>query len=231
MVKVNKPRGSSNKENKNKIKSKMSSEVDHRRSSGVSSHVNLRRSKSVRESLRIIGTKFLHHRHDVQKSPSLTNITDEDNNYQKFIYENGGIQTILKTPMDKPIFPKNKNYFKNLDFLHKNKQTDFLVSDIPETIAPKAAALLEIPLKENVSSKTSSYAMYKAKRCSKLSESDVDKIEEEDIIEELKMHDSNFSRNSFRLSMSTKRKNWSSFTSSTSSMYSVFLFYVFFYHS
>lgn len=211
MVKVK----NSGKENKKK----MSEIVEHRRSSGVSQH-NLRRSKSVRESLRIIGTKFLHHRHDVQKSPSLSNITDEDNNYQKFVFENEGIQTILKTPMDKPVLQKkNHNYFKNLDFLHKNKPENFPIGDIPETIAPKAAALLEIPIKENVQVKNSAYALYKAKRCSKLSESDVDKIEEEDIIEELRIHDGNFSRNSFRLSMSTKRKHtWSSF-SSTSSMY------------
>lgn len=88
-------------------------------------------------------------------------------------------------------------------------------------VAPKAAALLEIPLRENgAAEKRNAYAMYKAKRTSKLSESDSDKIDEEDVVEELRpSSEGNFNRGAFRLSMSSKRRNavWSSF-SSTSSM-------------
>lgn len=193
-------------------KKKKMSELIERRRSSVNQH-NLRRSKSVRESLRIIGTKFLHQRHEVTKSPSLSNITDEDNNYEKFFDENE-VQTILKTPMDKP----KKHYF-HLDFLGKHKSDLHL--DIPEMVAPKAAALLEIPIRENCcnANGTGTKKQYAhKKRISKFSESEIDKIDEEvDSLEDLK---NDFSRGSFRLSMSVKRRNtmWSSF-SSTSSTY------------
>lgn len=183
------------------LKKKKMSELVERRRTNTNQH-NLRRSKSVRESLRIIGTKFLHHRHEVTKSPSLSNITDEDNNYEKFFDENE-VQTILKTPMEKP----KKHYF-HLDFLGKNKNDLHL--DLPEVVAPKAAALLEIPIKENCNK---SQYIYK-KRVSKFSESEIDKIEEEESLEDLK---SDFTRGSFRLSMSKRRNTMFSSFSSTSS--------------
>lgn len=226
MVKVKK------KENDKENKKRKMSEVVQRRQSGVNQH-NLRRSKSVRESLRIIGTKFLHHqKHDVRKSPSLSNITDEDNNYDLIFDDAEGIHTILKTPMEQNPTgigqkPKHTNIFKNFDFLHPKHKSSENVTNIPEVVAPKAAALLEIPLKENQyqngKNHTTAYELYKAKRVSKLSESE-DKIEEEDDIDDLKhfRHDGTqtLNRNTLRLSMNTKRRNtmWTSF-SSTSSTY------------
>lgn len=206
MVKVKK----NDKENKKKM-----SDVAQR--NGVN-HTNLRRSKSVRESLRLIGTKFLH-KHDVRKSPSLSNISDED------IFDfDGGIQTILKTPMDHPVSKKHGLF--HFDFFNGRK--DF--TELPEVVAPKAAALLEIPLKDNRLQQPNgkngqtAYALYRAKRVSKLSESEADKIdEEEDGVEEYRKEfgefdgTQSFHRNSFRLSMSTKRRNtmWTSYSTSS----------------
>lgn len=163
----------------------MSELVERRRS--TNQH-NLRRSKSVRESLRMIGTKLLHHRHDVRKSPSLSNIADEEveeceNNHVLFDAP-AAVRTILKTPME----GRGSGYLR-----------------LPDS-----------PLKENLYKNP--YAIYKAKRVAKYSESDVDKIDEEDC--EQLLRPSDFNRGSFRLSMSAKRRTnmWSSF-SSTSSTY------------
>lgn len=219
MVKVNKSATKSDK--------KMSELIERRRSSSCIASHNLKRSKSVRESLRIIGTKFLHQRHEVTKSPSLSDIheqRDEDNNYNKYIVKenfNNEVETILKTPMVNTKQKSNKTQlpsylsFKKVDFLSsssKRHETPALIlSEMPEVVAPKAAAILEIPLKEHCQPVNYRHPHGKYHKSDEL-------IDEDDVFpDDLKF--STFNRNSFRLSINTRRRNtmWSSF-SSTSSM-------------
>lgn len=201
---------------------KMTEILERRRSSTLVSTHNLKRSKSVRESLRIIGTKFLHNHHhhhhnenqriEVTKSPSLSDIheqRDEDNNYSKYI--NNEVETILKTPMINNGKKPSKHHHLT-SYLHFKRAGDILTSKkheghqliltVPEVVAPKAAAILEIPSKEN-------YVHLRHRVEDAIHEEDsyfVDKHQ-------------HFNRNSFRLSINTRRRNtmWSSF-SSTSSM-------------
>lgn len=166
-------------EQKSKKKSKKMSEalVERRCTSKTSSNANnLKRSKSVRASLRLIGNKILHHRNanelqmnNIQKSPSLSSIRDSvefQRNYfnrenirnlQHWNYpDSETIETILKTPINEHKIYKNQlTYlnFKKADFL-KNK-TKVSVSTPPSSIAPKAAAILQIPIRENCESSVS----------------------------------------------------------------------------
>lgn len=157
----------------NKKKSKKMSEIlVERRSSNKTGTIanGLKRSKSVRASLRLIGNKLLHHKNAdelqmnrIQKSPSLSSIRDsvefKRNYFNKdtarnlhnwdHLEENDCIETILKTPINQ----NKKNQlpylnFKKTDF-SKNGKTKMIVTTPPSTIAPKAAAILEIPIEEN----------------------------------------------------------------------------------
>lgn len=108
--------GKVNKENK-----RMTEVTTERRK-----NVQLKRSKSVRASLRMIGNRFLHHNKNQQeklpRSPSLQNIG----------YERLQVETILKTPQ-----PELKMRPK------KAEQVTFTTP--PSLVAPKAAAVLQIP--------------------------------------------------------------------------------------
>lgn len=116
---------------------------------------HLKRSKSVRASLRFIGTKFLtNHKNNnddnLQKSPSMSSLHDykstffngDERRHQYSIlpefYAKEPVETILKTPMAK-LEPKPK--------MRKNEKIK--VSTPPPVIAPKAAQILQIPIKEN----------------------------------------------------------------------------------
>lgn len=234
MVKVNKKSDTTKS-----AKKKMSELVERRRSAScmtAHSHThNLKRSKSVRESLRIIGTKFLHHqRHEVTKSPSLSDIHEmrdhDDHNFNKFQvqdYYQHEVETILKTPMESNT---NSNKHKSAkhhlsSYLHfkkpgdllshkKHHETPLILTEMPEIVAPKAAALLEIPLKENCQP-----VNLRHPHCQKFHHVHLNPaIEEEDEVF-LEEKTQNFNRNYFRLSINSRRRNtmWSSF-SSTSSM-------------
>lgn len=113
---VEKVMGKVNKENK-----RMTEVTSERRK-----NVTLKRSKSVRASLRMIGNRFLHHNKNHQeklpRSPSL----------QSVFFERQQVETILKTPQ-----PETKI---------RSKKTDgFCFTQPPSVIAPKAAAVLQIP--------------------------------------------------------------------------------------
>ncbi|GJQ72391.1 hypothetical protein Trydic_g3473 [Trypoxylus dichotomus] len=105
----------------------------------------------------------------MQKSPSLSSIRDSVEfkrnyfnretirNLQNFDYPvRDSIETILKTPINEHRVYKNQlTYlgFKKVDFL-KNSKAKVTVSTPPLTIAPKAAAILQIPIKEDCESST-----------------------------------------------------------------------------
>jgi hypothetical protein len=112
-----------------------------------SSH--LKRSKSVRASLRFIGARFLSHKSDevpMQKTPSMSSLHDYQRNLYEYsmlpdVFVKEPVETILKTPMVR-LDQKMKLGF------HRTKK-DKVVSTPPPVVAPKAAQLLQIPIKEN----------------------------------------------------------------------------------
>ncbi|XP_068913325.1 ankyrin repeat and fibronectin type-III domain-containing protein 1 isoform X2 [Tenebrio molitor] len=112
-----------------------------------SSH--LKRSKSVRASLRFIGARFLSHKSDevpMQKTPSMSSLHDYQRNLYEYsmlpdVFVKEPVETILKTPMVR-LDQKMKLGF------HRAKK-DKVVSTPPPVVAPKAAQLLQIPIKEN----------------------------------------------------------------------------------
>lgn len=108
--------------------------------------VSLKRSKSVRASLRSIGTKLLigkSNNNVMEKTPSMGSLVEyrdlKSSYYIRETCTHQTVETILKTPM-----PKHKAHAKQ-----KKKLADFHTTTPPSTIAPKAAQLLQIPLKEN----------------------------------------------------------------------------------
>lgn len=115
-------------------------------------NVILRRSKSVRSSLRYIGNKFLqqkYHDSPMNKTPSLSSLQDYRRGAVYLdeprsltilpdFYAKEPVETILKTPMTR-LEPKAV----------KAKKEKIKISTPPAIIAPKAAQLLQIPVKEN----------------------------------------------------------------------------------
>lgn len=93
---------------------------------------HLKRSKSVRASLRFIGARFLHKHQEAAmvKTPSMSSLHEYKRNFFEYslIPE---VETILKTPMV------------------KEKKKKKVVSTPPPVVAPKAAQILQIPVKEN----------------------------------------------------------------------------------
>lgn len=151
-------------------KPKMSDIISQRtKSCRGSNSANLKRSKSVRASLRSIGNKFLHQKQDnfvtMQRSPSLSSLKDtkldfkrnyfstnlenvrKDYNY----FDKQPVETILKTPQEKvcksqlAVLGFKREFLKNKDRL----EDQLMVSTPPPLVAPKAAAILQIPIKEN----------------------------------------------------------------------------------
>lgn len=114
----------------------------------------LKRSRSFRASLRFIGNKLLNHKSNdacLVKVKSLTNITDfkykkdfkrsisHDDSYLHTlpsVFVREPLKTSLKTETDKKTLMKHKNKLK--------------ITTPPPVIAPKAAQILEIPIKENL---------------------------------------------------------------------------------
>ncbi|XP_074035951.1 ankyrin repeat and fibronectin type III domain containing protein wide awake isoform X3 [Leptinotarsa decemlineata] len=133
----------------NKPLKKMAELVTERRKPAVL----LKRSKSVRSSLRIFGAKLLqthqkHHEEPIQKTPSLSSL----NSYKRTFsyddkmssmtilpdfYAKESVNTILKTPMVK------------FESKYKTKREKVKITTPPLVIAPKAAQLLQIPLRDN----------------------------------------------------------------------------------
>lgn len=115
----------------------------------------LKRSKSVRASLRFIGARFLSHKHaneeelPMQRTPSMTSLHDFKRPYygeyplipEVFVKE--PVETILKTPMVKLDQQKVKLPFNRIGKKEK------IITTPPAIVAPKAAQLLQIPIKEN----------------------------------------------------------------------------------
>lgn len=147
-----------------KPKKKMSEVVPERRTIASNS---LKRSKSVRASLRLIGTRFLHQKENeirkMQKTPSLSSLKEHRNslelNSQRLynVHDDelplvSPVETILKTPFSSNI-KVTKNQFIHFGFRKfdsiRNKQNIDQQLELPPVIAPKAAAVLQIPIKEN----------------------------------------------------------------------------------
>ena len=183
----------------------MSETVVERHKSG------LRRSKSVRASLRLMGTRFLNYRsHDnhrtavMQRSPSLSSVQDNPANFKRnyftgnlknvmcdvYVGPRGGdiAETILKTPMVSGDESKNRNLFRKIDLLKAKDKIE--VSTPPLVVAPKAAAILQIPAKKYDPVLAREFDVNRNERHWGLPKSENDVIH----------------RNSLRLSISSRRK-------------------------
>lgn len=159
------------KRNNNK---KMSEVISDRRRIPTN---QLKRSKSVRASLRLIGNRFLHQKDNdvskMQKSPSMSNLRDhrrslefkrnffngthqESFQYLPSFFEKEPVETILKTPVTSTNEKVSKSQlihfgFRKIDSLRNKEKIgqQLLLSQPPPVVAPKAAAVLQIPIKEN----------------------------------------------------------------------------------
>lgn len=186
---------------------------------------HLKRSKSVRASLRFIGARFLSHKQEnealpMERTPSMTSLHDFKRPYygeyplipEVFVKE--PVETILKTPMVK--FEQKVK----LPFKKKEK----IITTPPPIVAPKAAQLLQIPIKENcepISLQPDVYVdanrFYKngmeCHRQGRFEEFGYD------------YRQNGFHRNTLRLSITSRRKNnyrETTIFSSSSSMYLLF---------
>lgn len=186
------------------------------------SKTNLKRSKSVRASFKSISTRFLHLKSDeilttMHKSPSLSSLkentrSDFKRNYFATNFENikrtdfnhRTVETILKTPQEinKPLKSYSIMGFK------KNKEIN--LSTPPSSVAPKAAAILQIPIKENCES---NLVVYRAKHFNNnnSNSSNNNKRLSEDELQ--KLH--SFQRNTLRLSITSKGRRASIFHSAS----------------
>lgn len=141
-----------------------------RKPSTTNAASGLKRSKSVRASLRLIGNRFLHHknqenRENMHKSPSLQNLNENKREFKRNyfngehvrkeyamlpdMYGKQPVETILKTPMVDPRECKSQRVVVS----HAPSEHEALSHAREVTphgiIAPKAAALLQIPIQGN----------------------------------------------------------------------------------
>lgn len=168
-----------------------------RKASSSSAKVSLKRSKSVRASLRSISTKFLHLRTDdlftatMRKSPSMSNLREK-----RTIFEPGAaVETILKTPRD-GVSSKPSRAQLILGF---HRKRDVNVSTPPPLVAPKAAAILQIPIQED--------GFYKTENNNSI----------------YREHQEDFCRSTLRLSVTTKTRRTSLFHSTSMFLFRSFI--------
>ncbi|KAF5284381.1 hypothetical protein FQA39_LY17056 [Lamprigera yunnana] len=134
-------------------------EVTERRTINQNS---IKRSKSVRASLRLIGNRFVQHKENelakLQKSPSMSNIQNRRSydirrnflNDTTSKLERDSIETILKTSSNAKFSKTQLIGFAFKKTNSKNKvKDDVPLSRPPANVAPKAAAILQIPTTEN----------------------------------------------------------------------------------
>lgn len=169
---------------------------------------SLKRSKSVRASLRLIGSRILHKNNEnrpngLQKSPSMHSLITGRKDYFMLpnVFEREPAETILKTPM-----------------------TGVKITTPPSVVPPKAAAMLQVPLKENRETvcyreeKESWFLHRNGRRCDLNGRFD-------DL--DTAFRSEGFQRTSLRLSITTKRRNavWNNSFSSTSSRFKIGVFF------
>lgn len=223
--------------------------TDRRKTATANFPTNLKRSKSVRASLRQIGNRFLSHKNSenrpmsLQKSPSLQslqecnkpdfrrnffNINRGDYTPLPDLFEKQQVNTILKTPMIDSKDIKNHqvhnaNYGDGFQ-QSKDLQKKIFLTQPPSMVAPKAAALLQIPTNQgyvslgyqNTVEHRQSWFLHKNGK-------QYDLQGRFDELETGYRAASGFQRNSLRLSITTKRKNgmWNSSFSSSSSRFEI----------
>lgn len=147
---MGKPKPLSGKSKSNS--SKMAEIISEKRKPGES----LKRSKSVRASLRTIGNKFLHYKStndSLTKVKSLTNLTDikHKKDFKRSCSHDDSQSILYNLP---EIFVRETSMFEGKNSVierTKVKQTEKIkITTPPSKIAPKAAQILQIPIKENV---------------------------------------------------------------------------------
>lgn len=188
----------------------------------------------------------------MQKSPSLSSLkenttrNDFKRNYFSTNFENlkkidfrffdthnnnrDMVETILKTPQDISINSGSSNSNNNNNnskpfkshLIMGFKKKDFILSTPPSIVAPKAAAVLHIPIKENCETTTTATIpineIYHDKQITynnnnyKFSEFD----------------DPNFHRNTLRLSITSKARRTSLFHSTSTFSYASFIYIIYF---
>uniref|UniRef100_A0A1Y1K138 Ankyrin repeat and fibronectin type-III domain-containing protein 1 n=1 Tax=Photinus pyralis TaxID=7054 RepID=A0A1Y1K138_PHOPY len=110
----------------------------------------IKRSKSVRASLRFIGNRLLQHKESdtkqLQKSPSMNNLKEHQRRsleIQRNLINDAKSGEILTPP---PKLAGKSFGLRKTDSLKQKRST--FISDLPRNIAPKAAAVLQIPVFE-----------------------------------------------------------------------------------
>lgn len=112
----------------------------------------LKRSKSVRASLRFIGSKLLSHKsneNSITKVKSLSNLTDFRNkrDFKRSIsHDESYIYGSANIFVQEPIIGSECKQEK----MKMKKKNRIKITTPPLRIAPKAAQILEIPIKENL---------------------------------------------------------------------------------
>lgn len=131
---------------------KMAEIISERRKAGET----LKRSKSFRASLRFFGSKLLHHKSNgdsITKVKSLSNLTDfkhkrefkrSISHDESYLYGSSNIY-IIEPPK---ILPNND--IEKDKMIKVKQKKKFKVTTPPIIVAPKAAQILEIPIKENL---------------------------------------------------------------------------------
>lgn len=161
---------------------------------------NLKRSKSVRASLRMIGNRFLHHKNHQEKMPRSPSL-------QSLCYERA--ETILKTPQPEP------------KVLRSKKVEPVMFSQPPPVVAPKAAAVLQIPSYDTSYYRTTLQEQCRGRHSWFLHHKNGRECDLQGRFGELLEGGSNggFHRGSLRLSIIARRNHgtWNSSYSSTSS--------------
>lgn len=194
-----------------KIKSNMAEGISERRKA----FDPLKRSKSVRASLRFIGHKLLHHKPNddsITKVKSLSNLTDFKNkrDFKRSISHDDSQSLIFSLPdiyVREPLKPNSRNSPIERDKKTKIKQKDkYKITTPPALIAPKAAQLLQIPIKEN-SEPVSLQREPFLRNSNNFVSDENDNISSECFHYEYRRN--TFNRNTFRLSLApSKKKNF-----------------------
>lgn len=117
------------------------------------------------------------------------------------------VETILKTPQDVATTHKKPHHL-----IMGFKRKDFHLSTPPTIVAPKAAAILQIPIKENGENMEINQENFNQNNNNMFNKFD-----------EHEMYDHNFHRNTLRLSITSKARRTSLFHST--SMFHFILFY------
>lgn len=211
------------------LKKKMADIITERRKAGDP----LKRSKSVRASLRFIGSKLLNHKsndNSISKVKSLSNLSDFKNKSdfkrsishdESYLYGSSNI-FITKQPIT-----NSETVATKPEKIKMKKKNKIKITTPPLRIAPKAAQILEIPIKENLEPLSLQCEPFWRYDDKSVSDTNGNRVNADNLNVEYRRA---FHRNTLRLSLApSKRKNFrNTLASEPPSEYSFLTFLCFF---